>query len=251
LRTIYWIALAVAICLTAIYAFETYYTDSMKIFSNAFPPFIAGATVITAMFALKRYWDGLSSKLTQVWLCFAIGIFFWFLGELTWAIYSLILEIAIPYPSVADAFWLTGYTLLLLALTAYLYLVKPAISKTILAAASTIVLILGILSTYFLIAPALMQETNLITKTIDVAYPTLDFIMLTLTITGLIVLAKSRVTKSWILFNTGILMTAIGDSLFSYATAHNTYYEGHPLELFLHFGYLLFILAFYIHTKTL
>jgi hypothetical protein len=110
---------------------------------------------------------------------------------------------------------------------------------------------MGILFSYFLIAPALMQETNLITKTIDLAYPTLDFIMLILTITGLIVLAKSRVSKSWMLFNTGILMTAIGDSLFSYATAHKTYYEGHPLELFLHFGYLLFILAFYIHTKTL
>jgi hypothetical protein len=251
LRTIYWIALAVAICLTAIYAFETYYMDSMKIFSNAFPPFIAGATAITAMFALKRYWGGLSSKLTQVWMCFAIGIFFWFLGELTWAIYALMLKIAIPYPSVADVFWLTGYSLLLLALTAYLWLVKPALSKTVLAAASTIVLILGLLFSYFLVAPALMQETNLTTKTIDVAYPILDFILLMLAITGLIVLAKSRVTKSWMLFNTGMLMTAIGDSLFSYATAHKTYYEGHPLELFFHFGYLLFILAFYIHTKTL
>jgi len=251
LRTIYWITLAVAICLTALYAFETYYMDSMIIFSNAFPPFIAGATVITTAFALKRYWGGLRSKLTQVWLCFAIGIFFWFLGELTWAICALILKIAIPYPSVADAFWLTGYTVLLLALTAYLWLVKPAISKTILATASIIVLILGILSSYFLVAPALMQETDLITKTIDVAYPTLDFIMLTLTITGLIILAKSRVNESWIFFNTGILMTTIGDSLFSYATAHHTYYEGHPLELFLHFGYLLFILAFHIHTKML
>jgi hypothetical protein len=251
LRTIYWIALAVGISLTAIYSFETYYMDFMKIFSNAFPPFIAGATVITATFALKRYWGGLSSKLTQVWMCFAIGIFFWFLGELTWAIYALMLNIAIPYPSVADAFWLTGYSLLLLALTAYLWLVKPALSKTVLATASTIVLIMGILFSYFLIAPALMQETDLITKTIDAAYPILDFIMLILTITGLIVLAKSRVTKSWMLFNTGILMIAIGDSAFSYATAHNTYYEGHPLELFLHFGYLLFILAFYIHTKTL
>jgi len=251
LRTIYWIALAVAICLTAIYTFESYYMDSTRIFSNAFPPFIAGATVITAAFALKRYWGGLGSKLTQVWVCFAIGIFFWFLGELTWAIYALILNIAIPYPSVADAFWLTGYSLLLLALTAYLWLVKPALSKTVLAAASTIVLILGLLFSYFLVAPALMQETNLTTKTIDVAYPILDFILLMLAITGLIVLAKSRVAKSWILLNTGILMTAIGDSLFSYATAHNTYYEGHPLELFFHFGYLLFILAFYIHTKTL
>jgi len=46
-------------------------------------------------------------------------------------------------------------------------------------------------------------------------------------------------------------MTAIGDSLFSYATAQNTYYEGHPSELFLHFGYLFFILSFYVHTKTL
>jgi len=225
--------------------------DSMKIFSNAFPPFIAGATVITASFALRRYWGGLSSKLTQVWVCFAIGIFFWFLGELTWAIYSLILNIAIPYPSIADAFWLTGYVPLILALTAYLWLMKPAISKPTLATASTIVLILCILSSYLFIAPAMTQETNPITKTVDVAYPTLDFIMLILAITGLIVLAKSRVTKSWILFNIGILMTAIGDSLFSYTTAHDTYFEGHPLELFLHFGYLFFILAFYVHTKTL
>jgi len=123
--------------------------DSMKIFSNAFPPFIAGATVITASFALRRYWGGLSSKLTQVWVCFAIGIFFWFLGELTWAIYSLILNIAIPYPSIADAFWLTGYVPLILALTAYLWLMKPAISKPTLATASTIVLILGILSSTY------------------------------------------------------------------------------------------------------
>jgi hypothetical protein len=184
-------------------------------------------------------------------VCFAVSIFFWFLGEFTWAIYSLALNIIIPYPSIADAFWLTGYTLLFLALTAYLHLVKPAISKTILATASTIALILGIFFSYLLVAPALLEETDVATKTIDIAYPTLDLIMLTLTITGLIVLAKSRVTTSWILFNTGILMTAIGDSLFSYATAHNTYFEGHPLELFLHFGYLLFILAFYIHTKTL
>jgi hypothetical protein len=251
LRTIYWIALAVGICLTAVYAFESYYMDSMTTFSNAFPPFIAGATVITAVFALKRYWGGLSSKLTQVWVCFAIGIFFWFLGELTWAIYALMLKIPIPYPSVADAFWLTGYSLLLLALTAYLWLVKPALSKTVLATASTIVLTIGTLFSYSLIAPALMRATDLTTKTMDVAYPTLDFIMLTLAITGLTVLAGSRVSKSWILFNTGIIMTTTGDSLFSYTTAQNTYYDGHPLELFLHFGYLLFILSFYIHTKTL
>jgi hypothetical protein len=251
LRTVYWIALALGICLTATYGFESYYTVFMTTFSNAFPPFIAGATVITAAFALKRYWGGLSSRLTQVWVCFAIGIFFWLLGELTWAMYALVLKVSIPYPSVADAFWLTGYAPILLAITAYLWLVKPAISKTVLATASTTALIMGILSSYFLIAPALMQETNITTKTIDAAYPILDFIMLTLAITGLIVLTKSRVSKSWVLFNIGILMIAIGDSLFSYTTAHNTYYAGHPLELFLHFGYILFILSFYIHTKTL
>jgi len=251
LRATYWVALVFAICLSIIYAFEAYYAGFMAIFSNAFPLFIAGAAVITAVFGLKRYWGGFGSKLTQVWIYFAIGIFFWFLGELTWAIYVFLLKISMPYPSVADSFWLSGYILLFLALTAYLWLVKPAISKTVLVAASSLVLIMGVLFSYFLVTPALMQETNLTAKTIDVAYPTLDFIMLALSITGLIVLVKSRVAKSWILFNTGILMTAIGDSLFSYATAHNTYYEGHPLELFLHFGYLFFILAFYTHTKTL
>jgi len=47
------------------------------------------------------------------------------------------------------------------------------------------------------------------------------------------------------------LMNVVADSSFSYTTAQGTYYAGHPLELFFHFGYLAFLLAFYLHTKEL
>ncbi|MDI6690745.1 MAG: hypothetical protein QME50_02615 [Candidatus Bathyarchaeota archaeon] len=49
----------------------------------------------------------------------------------------------------------------------------------------------------------------------------------------------------------GIFMDVCGDILFSYTTLQESYYSGHFLELFYHFGYIFFLLAFYIHTKEL
>jgi hypothetical protein len=43
----------------------------------------------------------------------------------------------------------------------------------------------------------------------------------------------------------------VADLLFSYTTLQGTYYNGHPLELFYHWGYILYALAFYVHTKEL
>jgi hypothetical protein len=39
--------------------------------------------------------------------------------------------------------------------------------------------------------------------------------------------------------------------LWSYTTLQETYYDGHPLELLFHWGYILFALAFYTHMKEL
>jgi len=247
--------LLVGIGLVLMYVFESYYMDFMSVFSNVFPPFISGASVVASIFALRRYWVGLGSRLTRVWIYFTLGVAFWFFGELTWAIYTLILGVEIPYPSIADAFWLIGYVPFSLALTVYLSLVRPAVSKETLAVASTTVSFNAVASSLLFIIPAALEETDLMTRITNVAYPSLDLLLFAFSILGLLVFTttrlKGKIEKVWMLLSAGILMNVIADSLFSYTTAQDTYYSGHPLELLYHLGYLSFLLAFYLHTKEL
>jgi len=241
--------------LMLIYAFESYYMDFMFLFSNAFPPFIAGASAIASIFALRKYWGGLSSRLTRVWINFTLGLTFWFFGELTWGIYALAIGVEIPYPSIADGFWLIGYIPFFFALTSYLSLIRPAVSKRILTVAPTSVSINAVASSVLFIIPAVIEETDTLTRIINLAYPSLDILLFAFSILGLLVFAttrlKGKIEKAWVLLSVGLLMNVIADSLFSYTTAQNIYYNGHPLELFFHFGYLSFLLAFYLHTKEL
>ena len=250
-RTAYIISFLTGFCLLLIYAFESYYPNLMWIFANCFPPVLSGAVAFTSVIALKRYWAGPGSKLAQPWICFAVGLGFWFFGELTWGIYSLVLNVDIPYPSLADAFWLIGYIPLLLALVLYLLLMRPAISMKVFVTAFAIVLVIGAVFSTLVLVPAVTEEAETLVKLIDIAYPLLDLIMLALSTMGLMIFAKSKLETTWLLLNAGFIMFVLGDSMFSYATANGLYYDGHPLELFFHLGDLLLILAFYVHIKSL
>jgi len=229
----------------------------MTFFSNAFPLFIAGAAVVVSGFALRNYWESLESKFSRVWLGFSLGMIFWFISELSWTIYTLIFDIKIPYPSVADIYRFVGYGFLLFAIITYIELFRPAISKRIVATASIFVLptCVGIIPPLLLSISAKASAVNLTTLLVDLAYPLLDLSLLTQAMLGLSIFTmtklKGKMGSVWLLINAGIIMNVFGDILFSYTNLQNTYYSGHPLELFFHLGYLFFLLSFYTHTKKL
>jgi hypothetical protein len=255
LRKIYWVLLLIGIGLVLVYGFRNFYMDFMFVFSSIFRPLIAGATVIASMFALREYWERLSNIFTRIWLYFVHGLIFWFLGELAWGTHILVFGVEIPYPSIADAFWLIGYIPLFLALTSYLWLVRPAISKRILTL--TIVTVFSIAVVYWLIfvIPTVLSEADAVTRIVDVAYPSLTLLLFALSILGLMVFSttrlKGKLDEVWILLNAGVLMRVIAVSSFCYTTAQGIFCQGHPLELFYFIGYLLFTVAFYLHIKEL
>jgi hypothetical protein len=45
---------------------------------------IAGAAVVFAGLALRKYWGKPDDKFSRIWLFFTVGMIFWFLGELGW-----------------------------------------------------------------------------------------------------------------------------------------------------------------------
>ncbi|NWG10830.1 hypothetical protein HXY33_03640 [Candidatus Bathyarchaeota archaeon] len=78
----------------------------------------------------------------MIWLCFTVGLFLWFVGEAIWMGYAVILGVEIPYPSVADAFWLIGYIPLFVALYLYVRLFGAALTRKdlVVSLAATIIL---------------------------------------------------------------------------------------------------------------
>jgi len=229
----------------------------MTLFSNIFPLFIAGATAVASYFALRNYWENLESQLSRIWLGFCLGMIFWFIGEVNWAFYTLILDVKIPYPSVADIYRLVGYGFFLFAVFTYIKVFRTIITRKLFTTASifTLPTSTGIIPLLFLSISARSPEMNLTTLLVGLAYPLLDLTLLVLAMLGLLVFTttglKGRLGSVWLLINAGIIMNIFGDIIFSYSNLQNTYYNGHPLELFFHFGYLFFLISFYAHTKKL
>ena len=242
--------------LTLIYFFMAH-SDSLAFFSNLFRPIIASVSLMASVIALRNYWQNLESRLSRIWLCFTIGMAFWFLSELSWAILTLGLNMPNPYPSIANVYRLAGYGALFLAILVYIGMFHPVVSaKTVaISAAAALPTSAGIIPTILLLIRGKASTINLPTLFVTVAYPLFDLLLFATAMLGLLVFTitplRGKLKGAWLLLNAGILMTVYGDLVLSYTNLSGIYYQGHPLELFFHAGYIFFALAFYTHTKEL
>ncbi len=255
-RLLYLSALLFVLSLTVIY-FLMAHSDFLPFFSNLSRPIVAGVSLLASGLALRHYWQNLESALSRIWLCFTIGMAFWFLSELGWAFQTLILNVPNPYPSIANVYRLVGYGALFLSIFVYLGLFRNIISGKIVAisAAVTLPTSAGIIPSILLLARGKVSTMNFATFFVTIAYPLFDLLLFAQAMFGLLVFTitglKGRLKGAWLLLNAGILMNVFGDLLLSYTNLSGIYCQGHPLELFFHAGYIFFALAFYAHTKEL
>jgi len=195
--------------------------------------------------------------MSKIWFGFTFGMLLWFLGELGWAVYTTVLKVEIPYPSIADVFWLSGYVPLFVVLLLYVENFQHKISVKMFLVAGVIVAVMSAIVFSLLMIPVLAEasQQDFLTLSISLAYPGLDILLFLEAILGLLVFTvtrlKGRIGVAWLLMNTAIFANVLGDMTFSYFTLEGTYYNGHPQELLFHAGYLLFALAFFVHSKEL
>ena len=194
MRAAYLVGLVVGFFLGLLFFFQAYYADSMTLITNVLSPLMAGFAVFSAVFALKRYWDSLRSRLSRIWLCFTFGMLLWFLGETTWAIYVLILNVETPYPSIADAFWLIGYIPLLIAIDSYVRLFRPALFKKMYIISAAVVSAVSIALFAILAPPIIAAEDNVLALSISLAYPALDLLLFSEAILGLLIFTLTRLS---------------------------------------------------------
>jgi hypothetical protein len=183
------------------------------------------------------------------WL--AIGFLMVSLGEVTYSIYALFLGIAIPYPSIADFFWLSSYPLIFVGIAVFLQQFRFAINRKIVTIAISISAVVTGLIAVFLIIPVDSISPDLMTSIVGLAYPILSLGLLFTSIVGILMFRGGAMSRGWRWLALGSILFAIADIGFSYFTATGSWYDGHPFELLFDYGYVCFGLSLYSQLKDI
>ncbi|MEM4251414.1 MAG: hypothetical protein QW828_06240 [Candidatus Bathyarchaeia archaeon] len=247
----YLAAVLAAVSITVLYFAIQPYPEVASLSSNVAAPAFSLSALLSGLYAVKRY-GGLRAKgIVRCFLWLTLGYLLWFLGEAVWSFYVLCLGASVPYPSAADILWLAGYPFMLLAMLVYLRPFRQALDIRRLGSALAISVIMVAAIAVFLVVPVFKGSIEPVEQAIDFAYPILDVALLFFSILGILAFAKGRIGCAWYFLASGAALIAIADIIFSYATASDVYYEGHPLELFYHYGYLMLALASHEHSKVI
>ena len=182
------------------------------------------------------------------WSLIGAGVLCWGIGEAVWMIQSHAGEI--PYPGVADFFYVAGYPLIFGGVIVLPYLRPGRFERLRLAIDATA----GTLSLAVVMWVAYLHEvvavgTDPVETFLNVAYPLGDVLL----VTALMVLAmrrsEQRLDLRILLLAGGVALTAVADLIFSVQVAAETYVEWSWLDGMWLFSYGLLALAAWVVTK--
>ena len=240
------VAVVACASITVAYLVLQPFPRPLYVLSNTSETALSLILLLLSIYAMKK--ETLFVKPTR-WLMF--GFLMWSLGEITYSIYALFLGIAIPYPSIADLFWLTGYPFLLVGMALFIWPFRSAIKRESLEVAIGLSVVACVLVAVFLIIPVTSISSDLSTNLVGFAYPIADIGLLFASVLGFQLFRGGKVARGWYLLALGAFLFSIADILFSYATARGAYFDGDPLELLFDYGYVYFGLCLYIQLKGL
>jgi ABC-type branched-subunit amino acid transport system substrate-binding protein len=146
-----------------------------------------------------------------------IGLIFWFIANIIWAYYEVVLDIVSPVPSLADFFLLAAYVFLIYRLMIIKNNLGHIIDKKIMF---VMILLSGLYLVYILTLTLNLAETSnfrgLMLFIVTIAYPTLNSILTILAITILLGIRNDkRHLVPWVCELVGFLAIVVGDSWFA------------------------------------
>jgi hypothetical protein len=252
--------------------------DKERVFyTNATADITAGVALFSAIFLIykqvKQRWKlkqcslSTSSSLStnRAFMFLSIAIALWFTAEILWTYYQIGLGIEVPFPSLADLFWLLGYAFLILHLYKILCIIKNNnTSSTTVKSLIIMSVILGVIFGYTLVLAygffdlrsfIIFQNTEALGNIVLLAYPILDAIIIVPAIAILWSLRKGeRQFTHWILISSFIILSTVGDIGFGYSNAlgaEAANKEEWIWDTFFNGGYLSLAAALFWYSKFL
>lgn len=215
-------------------------------FSFGLIPLISGMWGIRQSFK----WGGLKSYVGKSLMFISAGSFLWGVGTMIWAYYNFFAGVPVPYPSIADLFYILTIPLWAAGISSLSHATgsRSALKKSTGKILAVVVPLLIFFASYYLLV--VIARDGVLVSTyegylkliLDLAYPLGDVIILTFAI---LVYGLSRdylggryKTPVNILL-AGFLTMYFADFIFSYTTTIGTFYTGG-------FGDLVFTIAMFL-----
>lgn len=187
---------------------------------------VACALIASLLFIGVWFFTSRKDSSKKIWGQLVIGLVASTVAEMIWAYYEVVLGQDVPYPSIADLFWLFGYVMICLALlTQYrLFQVPPSPrQKRIIAA---LVVVFFLVSSLLVLRPIIQSfdSENALESLLDIAYPLFDQVLLVLVLVVIFSLGQGRFVLTWHILGLGLVLMAMADLMFSYASWNEIYY---------------------------
>ena len=216
--------------------------DTFTDFSVAVLSFLP---VISGFHLVNRY--SLDSPFGKCFAFLTAGSSLWFLGEALWPVYTRILKVNMPFPSLSDLFWMSGY--IFMGLGAYIiftifnpiYVLKRRIILLTL-------LLIAVSSVVTLILTPKIYKAPPLNLVIYNYYLIADIVVLGLLSTVYRVFRGGKISKAWLILTYGITIILLADLFFNLATSIES--ETYLLfsDLIYMNGYSLLALGFIAHA---
>lgn len=199
---------------------------------------------------ISHTWGGIRSIFGRAVLAFAIGLLCQVFGQSFFSFYNIILQVEIPYPSLADIGFFGSvifyiYGIWLLAKSAG---VKFSLRSTVnIIWVILIPLIMLLLSYYFFLKDYVMDEFSVIKIILDVGYPFGQAIYVAIAILTYVVCRSilGGIMRNKVLFILfALCVQYLADYNFLYQASHLTWINGG-------YGDLLYMLAYFLMTVGL
>lgn len=220
--------------------------ETATIFTNwIFIPIPAAMLVLSIISAKKHSVTGNHGK---AWIVFAVFAACWFIAEQVWLVEELFYHQK-PFPSEADLFYIAGYPAYFVFTILYLRPFRNMITKKLIVSASLVAVAVLVPNIYWTLDNNSGEDKFAII--LGASYPIADAIVLVPAIIGVILFFGGKVNFLWSLMLVGIVVEVVADTGFQYFSLDNSYYTGHPVDIFFLWSYILFSFGIYDHIKVL
>jgi hypothetical protein len=195
----------------------------------------------------------------RIWGQLVVGMIAWTVAEITWAFYEVILGQEVPYPSIADLFWLFGYVIFYVALVNQYRLFQTTPSQQQKTVTAILVVLFSLLVGVLVLEPIAVSfdSQKLLESLLNLAYPLADLVLLILTLAIIFSLEQGRFALTWRIVGLGLVFMSLGDLMFSYASWNEFYFPDSQLngitlliDSLYYVGYLTLGLGAYTYKLT-
>ncbi|MEM2122347.1 MAG: hypothetical protein QXE79_01795 [Candidatus Bathyarchaeia archaeon] len=175
----------------------------------------------------------------------------WFLGEALWPIQTRVLGVGMPFPSVSDLLWMSGYIFFGFGLYTMFKMFNPA---TITGRKKFIlILLLTLVASVFTLILTLQiyKGAPFIEQIIYTWYLVMDVVFLGLLSVIFQTFRGGKVSKAWLIMISGLAAIFLADILFNLATYMDSEVQLLSGDLIYMIGYSLMALSFIEHAIEL